>query len=66
MILALLVIPIYVLYQLVSNNLVDGVLDGNTNAVCIGVLLVFTLAFSAMMSMMTRAKRHEILGAAAA
>lgn len=66
MILALLVIPIYVLYQLVSTNLVDGALDGHTNAICIGVLLVFTLAFSAMMSMMTRAKRHEILGAAAA
>lgn len=66
MILALLVVPIYLLYHLVSNNISDGVLDGKSNAICIGVLLVFTLAFSAMMSLFTRAKRHEILGAAAA
>ena len=66
MILALLVVPIYLLYNLVSKNLNNGILDGKSNAVCIGVLLVFTLAFSAMMSLFTRAKRHEILGAAAA
>ena len=60
-ILALLVIPIYILYHLVA--------DVGTNkayAICIGVLLVFTLAFSAVLSLFTKARRHEILGAAAA
>jgi len=66
MILALLIIPIYLLYTIVSNNMNNGSLDGHSNAVCIGILLVFTLAFSAMMSLFTRAKRHEVLGAAAA
>lgn len=66
MILALLIVPIWLLYHIVSDNITDGTLDGRSNAICIGVLLVFTLAFSAMMSFMTRAQRHEILGAAAA
>ncbi|KAF2432801.1 hypothetical protein EJ08DRAFT_630152 [Tothia fuscella] len=39
---------------------------GRTDAVCLGTLLVFTLAFSAVLSLFTRARRHEILGAAAA
>lgn len=64
MILFLLIVPIYLLYHLVSQD--DGRLDGRNNAICIGLLLVFTLAFSAIMSLFTRAKRHEILGAAAA
>ncbi|RDW74875.1 hypothetical protein BP6252_06017 [Coleophoma cylindrospora] len=61
MILALLIIPIYVLWHL-SNE----VQDTTTTAVTIGVLLVFTLVFSAVLSLFTRARRHEILGAAAA
>jgi len=60
-ILILLVIPIYVLYQLTN-----GVETANSDAICIGVLLVFTLAFSAVLSLFTRAKRHEILASAAA
>jgi hypothetical protein len=32
----------------------------------IGVLLIFTLVFSAVLSLFTQAKRHEIFGAAAA
>lgn len=62
MILALLVIPIYVLYHLTN----DGVQGPKNTASCIGVLLVFTLAFSAVLSLFTRARRHEILAAAAA
>ena len=60
-ILILLLVPVFVLYHLVNNF-------GNHRAdsVCIGVLLVFTLAFSAVLSLFTRARRHEILGAAAA
>lgn len=61
MVMVLLGVPIYVLYHLVS--------DVGTNrayAICIGILLIFTLTFSAMLSLFTRAKRHEIFGAAAA
>lgn len=64
MILFLLIVPIYLLYHIVSRE--DGNLSGRSNAICIGVLLLFTLTFSAIMSLFTRAKRHEILGAAAA
>lgn len=63
-IVALLIVPIYLLYNLVSHT--NGTLDRSATAVCIGVLLVFTLLFSAVLSLFTRAKRHEILGAAAA
>jgi hypothetical protein len=63
MILVLLVIPIYILFRLSDNNYPG---DGRTNGLSIGVLLVFTLAFSAVLSLFTRARRHEILGAAAA
>lgn len=61
MLLVLLVVPVYIMYHLVTN-----LGNNRTDAVCIGVLLVFTLAFSAVLSLFTRAKRHEILGAAAA
>jgi cbb3-type cytochrome oxidase subunit 3 len=36
-----------------------------TYTVSICVLLVFTLVFSAVLSLFTQAKRHEIFGAAA-
>lgn len=62
MILVLLVVPTYVLYHL-TNDVGQG---SQTTALCIGVLLIFTLAFSAALSLFTRARRHEILGAAAA
>jgi hypothetical protein len=61
MILFLLVVPIYLLFHLVDQRNTN-----RTDSICIGVLLVFTLAFSAALSLFTRAKRHEILGAAAA
>jgi hypothetical protein len=60
-ILLLLIVPIFILY-----HLVDSIGTRKTDSICIGVLLVFTLAFSAVLSLFTRAKRHEILGAAAA
>ena len=56
MILILLVIPVYVLFRLSDNNDTGA---GRTNALSIGVLLVFTLAFLAVLSLFTRAKRHE-------
>ena len=63
-ILGLLVLPIYLLYHFV-NGAPNGVMTGNQNAICMGILLVATLLFSAVLSLFTRAKRHEILGAAA-
>lgn len=61
MILVLLVLPIYILYHLIKD-----VGTGKAYGICIGVLLLATLAFSAILSLFTRAKRHEILAAAAA
>lgn len=61
MILFLLILPIYLLFKLT-----EGVQTPHSNAMCIGVLLVFTLAFSAVISLFTRAQRHEILAASAA
>ena len=63
MILFLLILPIYVLWHLASQLQAGNTAD---SAVTIGVLLVFTLIFSAVLSLFTRARRHEILGAAAA
>jgi hypothetical protein len=64
MIVVLLIVPIYLLYNLVKDT--DGKLDDHATGVCIAILLVCTLLFSAVLSVFTRAKRHEILGAAAA
>lgn len=61
MILILLIVPIYLLW-----NLSEEMQTVHTNAIIIGVLLSFTLVFSAVLSFFTKAKRHEILGAAAA
>jgi len=60
-ILALLVVPIYILYHMVYDV---GTRDAYMT--CIGTLLIFTLAFSAILSLFTKARRHEILAAAAA
>lgn len=66
-IVALLIIPIYLLYNLVkaSSKADQQFLDQDGTATCMCILLVFTLLFSAILSVFTRAKRHEILGAAA-
>ncbi|PVI01372.1 hypothetical protein DM02DRAFT_727910 [Periconia macrospinosa] len=60
-ILILLIVPIYVLYHMVHDI-------GTREAymTCIGTLLVCTLAFSSILSLFTKAKRHEILAAASA
>jgi hypothetical protein len=60
MILALLILPVYILYRITA-----GPSAYNTDALCMGVLLIFTLCFSAGLSFFTRAQRHEILAAAA-
>lgn len=64
MILMLLILPVYALYH-VSSAFYH--INANTsNAVCMGVLLVATLLFSAVLSLFTKARRHEVLGASAA
>jgi len=67
-ILLLLVLPIYALYKLSSSSgsSSSSSLTSNSNAACIGVLIVATLVFSAILSLFTKARRHEILGASAA
>jgi hypothetical protein len=63
MILALLIIPVYVLYHISSTF---SSTNAATNAICMGILLIATLLFSAALALFTKAKRHELLGAAAA
>ncbi|KAF2682955.1 hypothetical protein K458DRAFT_369079 [Lentithecium fluviatile CBS 122367] len=63
MVLILLVVPIYVLYHLINDA--DNA-NGKVYAICMGILIISTLAFSAVLCLFTRAKRHEILAAAAA
>ncbi|CZT48711.1 uncharacterized protein RSE6_09452 [Rhynchosporium secalis] len=58
-----LVIPVYILWQLTTDEKVN---DGHSNSKIIGVLTTFTLIFSGTLSLFTRARRHEILAAAAA
>lgn len=63
-VLTLLVVPVYALYHVSTE--IDKANPDNSNAICIAILLVSTLMFSAALSLFTRAKRHELLGAAAA
>lgn len=63
-ILALLIVPIWLLYYIVAGS--DGILSGRGTAICVGILLIATLFFSAVLSLFTKARRHETLAAAAA
>lgn len=58
--LSLLVLPIYVLYRLLKTNPND-----KSYTVSIGVMIIFMLLFSGVLSLFTKAKRHEIFAAAA-
>ncbi|KAK8007741.1 hypothetical protein PG989_001731 [Apiospora arundinis] len=58
--LSLLVLPVLVLYRLLNDHPSD-----KAYTVSIGVLLVFVLVFSAVLSLFTKARRHEIFTAAA-
>jgi len=64
MVLALLVLPVYALYHVGSSFSKQNA--NTSNAICMGILLVATLLFSATLALFTKAKRHELLGAAAA
>ncbi|KAK8015482.1 hypothetical protein PG991_008370 [Apiospora marii] len=58
--LSLLVLPVLVLYKLLNDHP-----DERLYTVSIGVMIVFVLVFSAVLSLFTKAKRHEIFAAAA-
>lgn len=58
--LVLMILLVYALY-----SLVDELGTRRANATYMGVLLVATLALSAVLALFTRARRQEILGAVA-
>lgn len=60
LVLVLLMIPIWLLYKLSLAGTVKTAHD------MVGVVLVFTLVFSAVLTAFTKAKRHEIVAASAA
>lgn len=60
-ILVLLITPIFILWHLTRTTP-----SGKVIAIIICTLLICTLVFSVTLSLFTRAKRHEILAAAAA
>jgi hypothetical protein len=76
----LLVIPVVTLYHLTSTSAVADVSANKNTTVpvaeareykrdtfnAVGVLIVFTLLFSAAMSVLTRAARHELFASSAA
>jgi len=64
MVLALLILPVYALFHVGASFTTANA--NTSNAVCMGILLVSTLLFSASIALFTKAKRHELLGAAAA
>ena len=56
----LLVLPVVAMYELTAVG------DRNSTFDAVGILVVFTLLFSAAMSLLTKAKRHELFAASAA
>lgn len=56
----LLILPVIAMYRLSSFNTQKTTFDA------VGVLIVFTLLFSAAMSLLTKAARHELFAASAA
>lgn len=56
----LLVLPVVAMYKLTSLG------DRTSTFDAVGIMVVFTLLFSAAMSLLTKAKRHELFAASAA
>jgi hypothetical protein len=56
----LLVLPVVAMYKLTCIG------ERNSPFDAVGILVVFTLLFSAAMSLLTKAKRHELFAASAA
>ena len=55
----LLIIPVYLLWRLAVQDMIS------TSPETLSLLVLFTLFFSAIVSMFTRARRHEVLAASA-
>lgn len=75
----LLVVPVVTMYQLTSTSMIEPSSGNSTSSSAsaadintrdtfnaVGVLIVFTLLFSAAMSLLTKAARHELFAASAA
>jgi hypothetical protein len=60
-ILTLLIVSVWLLWKLTRSSRSEEVMG-----IIIMVLLLFTFAFSVVLSLFTRAERHEILASAAA
>jgi hypothetical protein len=56
----LLILPVVAMYKLTSVG------DRNSTFDAVGILVVFTMLFCAAMSLLTKAKRHELFAASAA
>ena len=56
----LLILPVVAMYKLTSVGNRNSTIDA------VGLLVIFTLLFSASMSLLTKAKRHELFAASAA
>lgn len=56
----LLILPVVAMYKLTSIG------ERNSTFDAVGVLVVFTMLFSAAMSLLTKAQRHELFAASAA
>ena len=59
----LLILPVIGMYKLTE---VGDAANPQSTFTAIGVLVVFTLLFSAAMSLLTKAQRHELFAASAA
>lgn len=59
-IVVLLVLPVVAMFKL------SCLRSQKSSVTSLGVLMVFTLLFSAVMSVLTKARRHEIFAASAA
>lgn len=56
----LLVLPVVAMYNFTAIG------DRSSTTVAVGILIVFTLLFSAAMSLLTKLKRHELFALSAA
>jgi hypothetical protein len=65
-ILLLLIAPVYILARITTGGSSSGGISSNTINLSVGLLLIFTLFFNALLFFFTRARLHEILGASAA
>lgn len=64
MVVVVLIVPGYLLFDLVRDQ--NGTLDTTSKGISAIIMLISTLIFSAIMALLARLQKYEILGAAAA